>query len=40
MKAHRNYEQDEQIFISYGSYNDRHFVEYYGFIPDNNPNLI
>lgn len=38
LKSTRNYNQGEQIFITYGNYNNLHFLEYYGFIPYNNPN--
>lgn len=40
LKAYKNYEENEQVFISYGSYNNQHFVEYYGFIPEGNPNNL
>ena len=36
LKAYKDFEVDEQIFISYGNYNNLHFVEYYGFIPYGN----
>lgn len=36
LKAYKDFEFDEQIFISYGNYNNLHFVEYYGFIPYDN----
>ncbi|KRX03461.1 hypothetical protein PPERSA_02840 [Pseudocohnilembus persalinus] len=31
MKASKNYEKNEQIFICYGQQNSLHFLEYYGF---------
>lgn len=33
MKAYKQFHADEQVFITYGNYNNAHFIEYYGFIP-------
>ena len=40
LKASRDYSAGEEISISYGAYNNEHFVEYYGFIPHGNPNSL
>lgn len=36
LKAYKDFEPNEQIFISYGNYNNLHFLELYGFIPTKN----
>ncbi|KAL4489971.1 hypothetical protein ABPG72_010870 [Tetrahymena utriculariae] len=36
MRAYKNFIEDEQIFITYGNYNNEHFLDYYGFIPFSN----
>ena len=36
LKAYKNFEENEQIFICYGNYNNFHFAKLYGFIPSAN----
>ncbi|KAL4484476.1 hypothetical protein ABPG74_019653 [Tetrahymena malaccensis] len=36
MRAYKDFIADEQIFITYGNYNNEHFLDYYGFTPFNN----
>ncbi|EAR91761.1 SET domain protein (macronuclear) [Tetrahymena thermophila SB210] len=36
MRAYKHFVAEEQIFITYGNYNNEHFLDYYGFIPFNN----
>ena len=36
LKAYKQFEENEQIFICYGNYNNLHFLELYGFIPFEN----
>ena len=36
LKAYKNFDVNEQIFICYGNYNNLHFLELYGFFPFGN----
>ena len=38
LKAHRDYNEGEQVYIMYSGKPNPHFVDYYGFIPHKNPN--
>lgn len=36
LKAYKDLEENEQIFICYGNYNNLHFLQLYGFLPKDN----
>jgi len=38
LKAHRDYNEGDQVFIMYSGKPNPHFVDYYGFVSNRNPN--